>query len=98
MIPGFNSGVLSSENEKASINRIQKFLHMLDSMNDDELDNKVPLDYKRMLRIARGSGSRIQEVQILYEEYKRISKMVGGLSKAKIGKGNDMTQIKRNPK
>merc|ERR1740123_2798654 len=52
----------------------------------------------RMLRIAKGSGSSIPEVQNLLDEYKRMEKMVGKMGKSGLfGKGGDLTQLQRNP-
>ena len=41
MIPGVGSNLLPQGNEKESVNRIKKFLNILDSMTSAELDGKV---------------------------------------------------------
>jgi signal recognition particle subunit SRP54 len=62
MIPGIGGDVLSKGGEKESINRIKRFLCMLDSLNEDELSNKSVLTPARIQRVARGSGTHIMEV------------------------------------
>lgn len=41
----------------------------------------------RVVRIARGSGTSVEEVHLLLEEYKKLSKVVGKLGKTNLGKG-----------
>ena len=38
MIPGFNANMISKGEEKDSTDRIKKFLYMMDSMTEKELD------------------------------------------------------------
>lgn len=57
MIPGIGGEVLTKGGEKESINRIKRFLCMLDSMNEGELSGKAPLTACRIVRVARGSGT-----------------------------------------
>jgi len=39
MIPGMGTGILDKNNEKESIKRIKKFLCIMDSMTQTELDS-----------------------------------------------------------
>mmetsp|Transcript_73330 Transcript_73330/g.166218 ORF Transcript_73330/g.166218 Transcript_73330/m.166218 type:complete len:520 (-) Transcript_73330:84-1643(-) len=97
MIPGM-SQMLPQGAEKEGAKRIKRFMVMMDSLTDDELDSIVPITDSRKLRIARGSGSSLGEVHLLLEEYKRMEKMVGKMGKSGLfGKGGDMTQLGRNP-
>ena len=41
MIPGFNANMIPKGQEKESTDRIKKFLYMMDSMTDKELDGVV---------------------------------------------------------
>jgi signal recognition particle GTPase len=43
------------------------------------------LTFTRILRIARGSGTSIEEVHILLDEHKKLSKVVGNLAKTNLG-------------
>ena len=72
MIPGLNANMIPKGREKESTARIKRFLCMMDSMTNDELDSKEPLTDWRIIRIARGSGTRPEEVAFLIEEYKKF--------------------------
>jgi len=97
MIPGM-SNLMPAGAEKEGVKRIKRFMVMMDSMTDGELDCKHELNDSRKLRVARGAGAHIPEVQLLLEEYKRMEKMVGKMGKSGLfGKGGDLTQLQRNP-
>mmetsp|Transcript_2391 Transcript_2391/g.5519 ORF Transcript_2391/g.5519 Transcript_2391/m.5519 type:complete len:515 (+) Transcript_2391:60-1604(+) len=97
MIPGM-SQMLPQGAEKEGAKRIKRFMVMMDSLTDEELDAMVQITDSRQNRIARGSGSSHAEVAQLLEEYKRMEKMVGKMGKSGLfGKGGDMTQLGRNP-
>ncbi|KAL4495560.1 hypothetical protein ABPG72_020301 [Tetrahymena utriculariae] len=96
MIPGMGNSILDKNNEKESIRKVKKFLTIMDSMNDNELDGIVPINPSRVVRIARGSGSSLEDVNQLLDEYKKIAKVFIGLGKG-FGKGGDIGNIMRNP-
>lgn len=97
MIPGM-SQLMPKGAEKEGVRRIKRFMVMMDSLTDDELDCNVQMNDQRKLRVAKGSGSSIPEVCQLLEEYKRMEKMVGKMGKSGLfGKGGDLTQLQRNP-
>jgi len=51
-----------------------------------------------MFRIANGSGTSMQEVHILMEEYKRLKAVIGNIGKTNLGKGgSDMRNLMNNP-
>lgn len=96
MIPGM-ADIMPEGGEKEASKKIKKYLCMMDSMTENELNCKDKIDDSRAKRIARGSGCHFLEVKLMMEEYKKFSKIVsrmGGLVK---GKGGDITQIQRNP-
>lgn len=62
MIPGVGNSILDKNNEKESIRKVKRFLTIMDSMNDSELDGANPLSASRIVRIARGSGTSIDDV------------------------------------
>ena len=97
MIPGFGSNLITKGKEKESAEKIKRYLCMLDSMTNDELDTKKPLIPSRTERIARGSGTSAKEVNDMVTDYKRMAKMVEKMGKAGIGKMNDMQAMMRNP-
>ncbi|CAL5220975.1 g3083 [Coccomyxa viridis] len=90
MIPGLsNSGLFSKDKEKDSAARIKKFMTMMDSMTNKELDSsdiKLWQTESRIMRIARGAGVHPQYVGELIGEYVRIRTMIMGPGKGK-GKG-----------
>lgn len=97
MIPGM-SQLLPPGAEKEGVKRIKKFMVIMDSLTDDELDCVEQMTDSRRLRVAKGSGSSLLEVNMLLEEYKRMEKMVGKMGKSGLfGKGGDLSQLMRNP-
>merc|ERR1712137_1315679 len=71
MIPGM-SQMLPQGVEQEGAKRIKRFMIMMDSMTDDELDCEVQMGDTRKIRVARGSGSSVGEVLQLLDEYKRM--------------------------
>lgn len=103
MIPGMNSEMLPQGYEKSGVQRIKRFMTMMDSMTDDELDCKkgvaLDKDLSRVIRVARGSGVHPMAVAELLHEHKRFEKMVGKMGKAGLMKeSGDMANLNRNPK
>lgn len=97
MIPGV-AQLMPKGAEKEGVKRIKRFMVMMDSLTDDEMDCVVQMTDSRRLRVARGSGSSLAEVAQLLDEYKRMEKMVGKMGKSGLfGKGGDLTQLQRNP-
>eukprot|EP00292_Cryptomonas_paramecium_P033691 CAMPEP_0113702132 /NCGR_PEP_ID=MMETSP0038_2-20120614/24998_1 /TAXON_ID=2898 /ORGANISM="Cryptomonas paramecium" /LENGTH=248 /DNA_ID=CAMNT_0000626177 /DNA_START=1 /DNA_END=747 /DNA_ORIENTATION=- /assembly_acc=CAM_ASM_000170 len=99
MIPGM-SAMMTKGREHESQARFKKFMTIMDSMTDDELDTENTskmMGDSRILRIARGSGSHPQQVWELLEEFKRFQKMVAKMKHLKIGKNGEMPQMSRNP-
>jgi signal recognition particle subunit SRP54 len=67
MIPGLNANMIPKGREKEGTARIKRFLCMMDSMTEQELDSteEKPFSDSRIIRIARGSGTMPQEVFLL---------------------------------
>jgi len=103
MIPGMNHDMLPAGYEKQGVQRIKRFMTMMDSMTDEELDCKknalLDKDLSRILRVAKGSGTHPMAVAELLQEHKRFEKMVGKMGKAGLMKETgDMANLNRNPK
>uniref|UniRef100_A0A0G4FST3 Signal recognition particle 54 kDa protein n=1 Tax=Chromera velia CCMP2878 TaxID=1169474 RepID=A0A0G4FST3_9ALVE len=101
MIPGMPTDILGKEGEKAGVNRIKRFLTMMDSMTDAELDSDKTLAESRVNRVAKGSGCHPLHVKELLEEHKKFHKMVTKMGKmgfAKKSSQQEMQQMMRNPK
>jgi signal recognition particle subunit SRP54 len=97
MIPGMSSNLIPKGKEKEATARIKRFLYMMDSMNNAELDSLKPLNQSRIRRIARGSGTSIAEVNQLIEEHKKFTKMVGKMSSMGMNNPKGMQEMQRNP-
>jgi signal recognition particle subunit SRP54 len=89
MIPGLSSEMMPKGQEKEATKKINKFLYMMDSMTDAELDCKVKIDESRIRRIARGSGTIPQEVKLLIDEHGKFAKMVDKMKGLKNKNFND---------
>lgn len=50
------------------------------------------------MRVAKGSGTRPEEVNFLLEEYKKFAKMVEKMGKMKLNSKTDVNNMNRNPK
>ena len=77
MIPGLSAQFIEKGKEKEGRAKIKRYMTIMDSMTEKELDNTYPklMNESRMKRIARGSGRPVNEVVDVLEEHKRIAKM-----------------------
>ncbi|ROJ78814.1 Protein transport protein Sec23A [Anabarilius grahami] len=81
MIPGFGTDFMSKGNEQESMARLKKLMTIMDSMNDQELDNKdgaklFSKQPNRIQRVARGSGVATRDVQELLTQYTKFAQMI----------------------
>jgi signal recognition particle subunit SRP54 len=81
MIPGFGPDFMSKGNEQESVARLKRLMTIMDSMADNELDHPKANDIfskepTRVARVARGSGTAVQEVKELLSQYKKFADMV----------------------
>jgi signal recognition particle subunit SRP54 len=83
MIPGLSSEIIPKGQEKEASKKINKFLCIMDSMNDRELDCKIKMDDGRIKRVAKGSGVLPIEVKLLIDEYGKFAKMVDKMKNMK---------------
>ncbi|KAF8719316.1 hypothetical protein HU200_024015 [Digitaria exilis] len=77
MIPGFSAQFIEKGKEKEGQAKIKRYMTIMDSMTEKELDNTNPklMNESRITRIARGSGRLVKEVVDMLEEHKRMAKM-----------------------
>lgn len=88
MIPGF-ANLMGKGKEQESVDRIKRFLCIMDSFTPAELDsdNKIfNTQPTRVTRIAKGSGRSIREVQEVLDTFKPFKKVAEKL-KTFSGKG-----------
>ncbi|KAF9940133.1 Signal recognition particle [Modicella reniformis] len=78
MMPGIPPELLAGSDAEGG-NRIKRFMCIMDSMNAQELDGegKEFVDQpQRLVRVARGSGTAVAEVETLLQQYKTFAAMV----------------------
>ncbi len=75
---------------KVDENEITRVVAIIDSMTPHERDNHMIINGSRRRRIAKGSGTSVQEVNQLLKQYSQARKMMksfsGGLVGRKLGK------------
>lgn len=89
MIPG--AGALKElKNAKVDENELTKIVAIIDSMTVRERNNHMIIDGRRRRRIAKGSGTQVQDVNNLLKQYGEARKMMkrfqGGLASGALGK------------
>lgn len=98
MIPGFSQDFMTKGGEQESMARIKRLMTMMDSMSDNELDNRdgAKLFSKqptRAVRVAQGSGVTEREVKELISQYTKFAAVVKKMGGIKgLFKGGDMTK------
>jgi signal recognition particle subunit SRP54 len=80
MVPGLGAAKIDDKQMDATQVRLKRFRTILDSMTGDELDDPQLIKADRVHRIARGSGSRSQEVRALIKHYEATRKAAHGLA------------------
>jgi signal recognition particle subunit SRP54 len=87
-IPGLAK--VKSQIEEANIDKnvLKKQLAIIESMTRQEKKYPKVLNGSRKRRIAIGSGTTVQEINMLVKQYMQMSKMMGkmkGMNPAKMG-------------
>jgi len=68
MIPGLSN--LNLGDDASTSKQLKRFMYILDSFSDSELNNPNPkFEDKRILKLAIGSGTSIDMVRKLMEQY-----------------------------
>src|SRR5205823_15025929 len=71
---------------KVDENEINHVVAIIDSMTPRERDNHMIINGSRRRRIAKGSGTSVQEVNQLLKQYSQAKKMMKGFSGGMLGK------------
>ncbi|MDG5800008.1 signal recognition particle protein [Marinilabiliaceae bacterium ANBcel2] len=90
MIPGMGKAIKNMDFDDDAFKEVEAIIF---SMTPEERDNPALLNGSRRKRIARGSGSSIQEVNRLikqFEDTRKVMKMMGK------GKGKNLSQMMSN--
>ena len=85
MIPGVSSQM---KNTRIDDNALVKVEAVINSMTNQERQNPKILNGNRRKRIARGSGSSIQDVNKLIKQFNEMKKMMSRFSKHGFGKSS----------
>ena len=82
MIPGM-SGLMSQVGEEETSNKIRNMIFIMDSMTTKELESDGRIFIKepsRIVRIARGSGCSVVEVEMILQQHRMMSSMAKSVS------------------
>ncbi|ESQ35276.1 hypothetical protein EUTSA_v10009795mg, partial [Eutrema salsugineum] len=98
MLPGMSAELMPEGHEKESEAKMKRYMTMMDSMTNEELDSSNPkmFNESRMIRIARGSGRIVREVMELLEDYKKLVNTLSNVKGLKIAKNGDMSSRKKS--
>lgn len=80
MLPGIPKNKIKPELEEKEI---KKFLAIIESMTKEERKNPSIINGGRKLRIAKGSGTKVQDVNRLLKQYFQALELVKQLSKGR---------------
>ncbi len=83
MIPGLAMMPLDDEKLRLSEEKMNKWLHIMESMTYEELDNPSIIDRRRIKRIALGSGTRPEDVRELLAYYENTRRMLKNIKRKK---------------
>jgi len=90
MIPGMGKATRDMDIDDDAFKGIEAIIH---SMTPEERENPKILNGSRRKRIARGSGSEIQEVNRLIKQFGETSKMMKMMTS---GGGKNMMRMMKN--
>ncbi|KAI7829236.1 SRP54-type protein [Kickxella alabastrina] len=103
MMPGMSPEMMQGFDSDESSKKLRSYMCVFDSMTEKELasDGKIFEDEARLMRVARGSGVRVVEIQALLHQHRQfgqIVKKMGGPN-GMLGKMNPqaMQQMAKNP-
>ncbi len=85
MIPGLGYS-LPDDVIRVSEGRLRKFRIIMDSMTEEELTHPEIINYSRIKRIARGSGTTTRDVKELLNQYNQMKKFFKSMDKRKLSK------------
>ncbi|MDR5656183.1 signal recognition particle protein Srp54 [Halodesulfurarchaeum sp. HSR-GB] len=77
MVPGLGGGMMDQLPDEAmdmTQERMRTFEVIMDSMTEDELENPRSIGASRMKRIAAGSGTDVDDVRELLEQYRMMER------------------------
>jgi signal recognition particle subunit SRP54 len=90
MIPGMGQAMKQLKDMAPPDKEIKKIEAIIRSMTQKERDNHKILNGSRRLRIAKGSGTEVKDVNRLVEQFERSQKMMSQMMKMGLGRGGKM--------
>lgn len=96
LIPGLSMLPIDDKQMKLTEERMKKWLAIMDSMTFEELRNPNIIDKNRMLKIAIGSGTTVEDVKELLKYYELMNTMIKNVKRRKTllrRFGIDLTKI-----
>jgi len=84
MIPGISAIVLGEEEIRVGEEKMRKWIHIMDSMTYEELENPKIIDKSRMRRIAIGAGVSLEDVKELLSYYENLQRMIKEVRRRRI--------------
>lgn len=99
MIPGM-SGLMSQVGEEETSNKIRNMIFIMDSMTTKELESDGRIFIKepsRIVRIARGSGCSVVEVEMILQQHRMMSSMAKSAVAAQAQGGQPGGPFSGNP-
>ncbi len=90
-IPGMGSQVMDRiDDDMLAVQeeKMRTFSIIMESMNDEEINNPSVINNSRKERIARGSGTQVDDVEDLLSQYKQMKNIFG-----KMGSPEDMQKM-----
>jgi signal recognition particle subunit SRP54 len=97
MIPGFSMMSMPKETTQMTEDKMDRFLFIIDSMNQKERAEPKVLNASRIIRISRGSGTTKEEVKELMNYHRMMKKTLKGFKKGRFAKG-PLAQMMRGMK
>ncbi|HIP74561.1 MAG TPA: signal recognition particle protein, partial [Thermococcus paralvinellae] len=85
MIPGLGYS-LPDDVVRLSEQRLKKFRVIMNSMTEEELEHPEIINYSRIKRIARGSGTTVKDVKELLEQYNQMKKFFRSMNKRSLNR------------
>jgi signal recognition particle subunit SRP54 len=76
MIPGFGQMKIPKDALQVQEGKLKKWKFIMNSCTKEELENPDVISGNRIERIAKGSGTSVEEVRGLLKQYKQSKKMV----------------------
>lgn len=90
MIPGMGQAMKQMKDMAPPDKEIKKIEAIIRSMTQKERDNHKILNGSRRLRIAKGSGTEVKDVNRLVEQFEKSQKMMSQMMKMGLGRGGKL--------